>query len=188
MNLIYIFAIAVSVAIDAFVVGIAYGFELRKINLKHFFLISIFFSFFQMFMPVIGFLLINSLKQYIIQIDHWIIFFILTFVGGKMIYDAFWVEDKVFDKCNFNYKILFLLSIATSIDAFSIGLTLPLLDYNLFLTVVIIGVVTFLLVFLAIYLGKVLGKIFDEKIDIIGGIILIALGVKILLEHLYGAG
>ena len=184
MKLVYILAIAISVAIDAFVVGLAYGFELKKVKVKHFIIISLFFSLFQMIMPVLGFSLVSSLKEYIVAFDHWLVFAILTFIGGKMIFDAFWVEDKVFDKTEFDYKILVLLSIATSIDAFSVGLTLPLLNFNLFLSVIIIGIVTFVLVFVSVYIGKYLGKIFNEKIDIIGGIILIGLGIKTLIEHI----
>ncbi len=184
MRLLYILAIAISVAIDAFVVGLAYGFELKKVKAKHFIIISLFFSFFQMLMPILGFSLVSSLKEYIIAFDHWVVFTILTFIGGKMIFDAFWVEEKVFDKTEFDYKILILLSIATSIDAFSVGLTLPLLNFNLFLSVLIIGVITFILVFISVYIGKYLGKIFNEKIDIIGGLILIGIGIKTLMEHI----
>jgi len=186
MGLMYIIAIAVSVALDAFIVSIAYGVELKKLTIKHFFIIALFFSGFQVLMPIFGILLTNSIKKYILSFDHWVVFGILLIIGFKMIYDSIWVDEKVFNLKVFNYKILFFLAVATSIDAFSIGLTLSLLSCNIPLSLFLIGIITFLFVFTGVYIGKTIGNILNLKLDVFGGIVLILIGVKVLIEHLSG--
>ncbi len=184
MNFYAILLIAVALAMDALAVSIASGIILKKSKLKHALRIAFFFGIFQLFMPLIGAFAGTFIKDFISAFDHWIIFIILTAIGGKMIYEAFILkeEEEKFDPTNL--KTLIFLSIATSIDAFAVGISLSLLSASIFLAVSIIGIVTFILCFIGVMIGDFIGHFFEEKIEALGGLILVGIGIKILLGHI----
>ncbi|MCX6984599.1 MAG: manganese efflux pump MntP family protein, partial [Lentisphaerae bacterium] len=180
MNLYSIVLIAVALAMDALAVSIASGIILKKSKLKHAVRIAFFFGIFQLFMPLIGAVAGTFIKDFMSRFDHWIIFVILTAIGGKMIYEAFKLkeDEEKFDPTNL--KTLIFLSIATSIDALAVGVSLSLLSASIYLAVSIIGIVTFILCFTGVMIGDFIGHFFEEKIEALGGLILIGIGIKIL--------
>jgi len=184
MKLITILLIAVGLAMDAFAVSIVSGSLYKELKVRHALRMALFFGGFQAVMPIIGFLAGVGLKEYISASDHWIAFALLCFVGGKMIYEAFQIESAEKNRDPANLLVLLALSFATSIDALAVGITLSLLKAPLVLTVTVIGLVTFSLSYAGVSIGKRFGHFFESKIEIIGGVILIAIGVKILIEHL----
>jgi putative Mn2+ efflux pump MntP len=184
MGLITIIVIAFGLAMDAFAVSIVSGAAYRKLKLKHALRMALFFGAFQAFMPLIGSLAGLTIRDHIAEYDHWVAFGLLAAVGGKMIYESF----KIAPKKKFNPDdifVLLLLSIATSIDALAVGITLSFLKVSIAMAVIIIGLVTFVLSFLGVYIGKKAGHFFESRIEAIGGIVLIALGIKILIKHLF---
>jgi len=184
MGLITIIIIAVGLAMDAFAVSIVSGSAYKQLKIKHIFRIAVFFGAFQAIMPLIGSLAGMSVKQYLENYDHWIAFGLLSAVGAKMIYESFKITPA---KQNFNPSnifILLILSVATSIDALAVGITLSFLEVSIAIAVVIIGLVTFVLSYLGVFIGKKVGHFFESKIEAAGGLLLIALSLKILLEHL----
>lgn len=185
MSFITIFAIAVGLAMDAFSVSVASGAVYKKMHIKHIFRMAFLFGFFQMFMPILGWLGASAFKEQIQSCDHWIAFGILAAVGGKMIYEAFGLEDSDKKGLEMTINTLLMLSLATSIDALAVGVTLSLLEINIIETSAIIGLVTFLLSLLGVKIGMKFGHIFEKKIEIVGGILLILIGLKILISDLY---
>lgn len=183
LELLTIIVIAVGLAMDAFAVSIVSGATYRQLHVKHALRIALFFGGFQAVMPLIGSLAGLTLKEHIVDYDHWIAFGLLTAVGGKMIYESFKIEkaEKKFDPTSL--ITLLALSVATSIDALAVGITLSLIATSIIEAVIIIGVVTFVLSYLGVAIGKRFGHFFESKIEIFGGIILIGIGIKILLEH-----
>lgn len=184
MHLITIIFIAFGLAMDAFAVSIASGIAIKNLSINKALKISLSFGLFQAFMPVIGWLAGLSLIDLISKIDHWVAFGLLALVGCKMIYESFKIEEaeKAFDPLNF--YVLLLLSIATSIDALAVGLSFAILKVIIVRPVIIIGIVTFVLSLLGVFIGKKVGHFFEKKIEILGGIILIGIGITILIEHL----
>jgi putative Mn2+ efflux pump MntP len=185
MHLFTVIVVAVGLAIDAFAVSIISGSAYKQLHVKHVVRMALFFGGFQAVMPLIGFMAGLSVKHYIEFCDHWIAFGLLSAVGGKMIYEAFKMKsiDEKFDPSNI--FVLLMLSVATSIDALAIGITLSLITSSIILAVIIIGLITFVLSYLGVYIGKRFGHFFENKIEAIGGLVLIGLGLKILIEHLY---
>ena len=182
MDIFSMFFLAVGLAMDAFSVSITRGMIL-KCNFKYAFTIALFFGAFQALMPVVGWLAGEQLAVVVELWAPWIAFILLLIVGGKMIYEGFQEEDD--DVCQiFSLKDILILSIATSIDAFAVGVTFAFLNTPILLPILIIGLVTFALSFIGVYLGKRAGHLFGNKIEILGGIILIGIGLKILLENL----
>ena len=179
-----IIVVAVGLALDAFVVSIVSGSAYKQLHVKHALRMALFFGGFQALMPLIGFMVGLSVKKYIEFCDHWIAFGLLAAVGVKMIYESFKIKsiEKKFDPSNI--FVLLMLSVATSIDALAIGITLSLLTSSIIAAVIIIGLVTFVLSYLGVYIGKKFGHFFENKIEAVGGIILIGIGVKILCGHL----
>ncbi len=184
MHLATVILVAVGLAMDAFAVSIVTGSVYKELHLKHVLRMALFFGGFQAVMPVIGFLAGMGMREYIAHVDHWLAFGLLTFVGGKMVYEAFQIEAAEKNRDPSNLLILLALSIATSIDALAVGITLSLLTNAIALAVAIIGVITFGLSYAGVALGKRFGHFFESRIEILGGLILIALGLKILIEHL----
>ena len=184
MHLFTIIVVAVCLSIDAFVVSIISGSAYKQLHVKHALRMALFFGGFQALMPLIGFMAGLSVKQYIEFCDHWIAFGLLGAVGAKMIYESFKIKsiEEKFDPSNI--FVLLILSVATSIDALAIGITLSLITNSVIIAVIIIGLVTFVLSYLGVYIGKRFGHFFENKIEAIGGIILIGIGAKILFEHL----
>ena len=184
MGLIAIIIMAVGLAMDAFAVSIVSGSAYKQLKVKHALRMAVFFGGFQAFMPLIGSLAGLSVKEYIANYDHWVAFGLLSAVGGKMIYESFKIKSAG-EKFNpSNIFVLLVLSVATSIDALAIGITISLLRVSIVMAVVIIGVVTFVLSYVGVFVGKKFGHFFENKIKAAGGLVLIALGAKILIEHL----
>ncbi len=184
MKLWTILFIAVGLAMDAFAVSVVTGSVYKEFKLRHALRMALFFGGFQALMPIIGFLAGLGLMDYISPYDHWIAFALLAFVGGKMIYESFRIGAAERDRNPANLPVLLILSFATSIDALAVGITLSLLRAPIALAVTIIGLVTFVLSYAGVFLGKHFGHFFESKVEIVGGLILIAIGVKIVIEHL----
>ena len=184
MDIISIIFIAFGLAMDAFAVSVTSGLTIKHLRINNALKIAIFFGSFQAIMPLIGWSAGLSFRNYISGIDHWIAFGLLGIVGCKMIYESFKMEvnNKKIDPLN--VYVLLMLSIATSIDALAVGLSLSFLNVSIAPPAIIIGVVTFLLSIFGVYFGNRFGHYFERKIEIIGGLILIGIGVKILIDHL----
>ena len=186
MEFISILVIALGLSMDAFAVSITSGAAYKELRIKHAFRMALFFGGFQAFMPLIGALAGLSIKTYIQGLDHWIAFVILSAIGIKMIYEALKISETKEESFNpANIAVLLTLSVATSIDALVVGITLSLVASNIINAVIIIGLVTFILSYAGVYIGKKIGHFFENKIETLGGLVLIALGIKILLEHLF---
>lgn len=184
MELITIVVIAVGLAMDAFVVSIVCGGKYRQLHVKHALRMAIFFGAFQAFMPLIGSLAGLSFKEYIQSFEHWVAFVLLAAVGGKMVYESFKIKSIEENPDPSNIFVLLILSVATSIDALAIGITLSLITSSITLAVIIIGLITFALSYAGVVIGKRFGHFFENRIEALGGLILIGIGVKILYEHL----
>ena len=167
---------------DSFSVSVANGLATKTFIISKALTIALFFGFFQAVMPIFGWLAGESIADYISAFDHWIAFALLTFIGVKMIYES--IADKPNNFLGtYTIKVILILSIATSIDALAVGLSFSFLDISIFFPAIIIGVVAFLLSFFGVYVGRRFGKILKNRIEILGGSILIIIGLKILLEH-----
>lgn len=186
MGFIELFLIGVGLSMDAFAVSVCKGLNMRdKINYKHAGLIALFFGGFQALMPIVGYFLGVNFESLIKSFDHWIAFVLLAFLGGRMIYEA--VTEKDDEEAadgSLKIKELFMLAIATSIDALAVGITFAFLSVNIWSAVSIIGATTFILAFAGVIIGNKFGSRYKSKAEIAGGIILILIGTKILLEHL----
>lgn len=176
--------IAIGLAMDSLAVSITSGLAMRELKINNALKIAVFFGSFQAFMPIVGWLAGLSLTDFISGIDHWIAFGLLSLIGCKMIYESIRLESrpKVIDPMN--VYLLLMLSIATSIDALAVGITFAFLEVSIVTPVIMIGVVTFLLSFLGVFVGNKVGHLFEKKIGIAGGLILIGIGIRILIEHL----
>lgn len=183
MHIVTIIFIACGLAMDAFAVSITSGLTIKRLRIEHAFRIAFFFGAFQAIMPLIGWLAGLSLQDIIANIDHWIAFGLLSFIGCKMIFESFRMEQSSNRMNPLNLLVLLMLSIATSIDALAVGVSLAFLRVSIITPIILIGSITFLLSFLGTFVGHRFGHFFEQKIEIIGGIILIGIGVKILVEH-----
>lgn len=181
--------IGVGLSMDAFAVSICKGLSMRKVDKKYMLVLAAFFGGFQALMPTLGWLLGSQFQSYITAIDHWIAFVLLTLIGGKMILDVIKEKGENEEVCpedsvRIDLKEFFLLAVATSIDALAVGITFAFLQVKLVSSVTIIGCITFCFTVAGVLIGNVFGTKFKDKATILGGIILIGIGVKILLEHL----
>ena len=181
MEIVEIFAIAVGLAMDAFAVSVCKGLSIKEIDWKKSYIIATYFGGFQAIMPYFGFLLGISVEEYITRIDHWIAFVLLSFIGINMIKESF-NENNI--NSSIDIKTMVLLSLATSIDAMAVGITFAFLNVNIYIAISIIGIVTFIISLLGILIGNKFGNKYERKAEIAGGIILISIGLKILIEHL----
>lgn len=184
MPILSIIAIAVGLSMDAFAVSVASGIAIKELRLHHALRIALFFGAFQAVMPVIGWVAGQSVATIIGPWDHWVVFGVLVFIGGKMIFESFKIEAAERPTDPLNVYVLLVLSVATSLDALAVGFSFAFLVTDIVLPVVIIGGVTFVLSLVGTAVGDRAGHFFEKKIEIVGGLILIAIGVKILLEHL----
>ena len=183
MELFEIVVIGIGLAMDAFAVSVCKGLSMKKMNWKKAVIIALYFGIFQAIMPIIGYFLGNTFSSFIENIDHWLSFILLSAIGINMIKNSFdSEEDKRND--NIDIKTMLLLSIATSIDALAIGITFAFFKINLLFSIIIIGLITFILSIFGVKIGNKFGDKFQNKAEIIGGFILIVIGLKILLEHL----
>ena len=179
--------IAVGLSMDAFAVALCKGLCMKKINYAHAGIIALFFGGFQGLMPLIGWVLGKQFEQYITPIDHWIAFVLLGYIGGKMIWDALH-EDSEGLSCEVEQKLdlkeLFIMAVATSIDALAVGITFAFLQVSIVPAVASIGLITFALSFVGVVVGNKFGNRFQSKAQLAGGTVLVLIGLKILLEHL----
>lgn len=183
MGIFEITLIGLGLAMDAFAVSICKGLSMKKMNWKNAMIIAIYFGIFQAIMPIIGYFLGTTFSELVKSIDHWIAFILLTIIGGNMIKDSKDDEnEKRNDKIDFNTMIV--LAIATSIDALAVGVTFAFFKTNIILAVSLIGIITFILSVIGVKIGNRFGDKFQNKAELLGGIILIIIGLKILLEHL----
>ncbi|MBA4312686.1 MAG: hypothetical protein C0417_08655 [Chlorobiaceae bacterium] len=185
MDNISIIFIAFGLSMDAVAVAVSMGLSINSLRIKHGILIGLFFGVFQAVMPVIGWITGKSLQNIIVGVDHWVAFGLLTLIGAKMIYESVKPNPDGDNIKSLTVRVLLILSIATSIDAFAIGISFAILQISIITPILIIGGITFLLSFLGVGLGKHVGYLFSKKIEIVGGVILILIGVKILFEHLF---
>lgn len=184
MDFLTIVALSIGLSFDTFAVSISCGIIEKGIKFLQAARIATFFAFFQGFMPLLGWYLGFSIKDYIIQVDHWVAFGLLAIIGVKMIIESFKKEsDGEFNPQSL--KVILMMSFATTLDAFIVGITFAFMTINLFQTTVIIAGITFIAAMLGMLFGKNVGEKFGKKIEIAGGIILISLGFKILIEHLF---
>lgn len=181
-----LFMIAVGLSMDAFAVALSKGLNMFRINYRHALVIAAFFGGFQAGMPLLGWLLGQQFERYITSVDHWIAFLLLLFIGGKMLRDAFRDEDNIWDAFDDRLDIreLIVLAVATSIDALAVGITFAFLQVAILPSITLIGVTTFILSFVGVALGNRFGMKYEKKAEMAGGLVLILIGFKILLEHL----
>jgi len=176
--------IAIALAMDAFSVSLTKGFTLKKITKSQMLWFGIFFGGFQALMPVLGWIGGIQLEWLITTFAPWIAFILLLLIGSNMIRESFANDEAEEDSDKFSFKELTLLAIATSIDAFAVGITYAVLKTDILIPIIMIGVVAFIFTIIGLYLGKKIGNYFGDKFEILGGTILILLGIKILLEGL----
>ena len=183
MGLLELFVLAVGLSMDAFAVSVCKGLAMKKITLKSAVIVGAWFGGFQALMPLIGWLLGNQFKAYITAIDHWIAFVLLLIIGANMVKESFG-KDEEDANASLGFKIMLLLAIATSIDALAVGVTFAFLSVNIWWAIGFIGCTTFILSAVGVKVGSVFGMKYKSKAELAGGIILILMGTKILLEHL----
>ncbi|MFP4365417.1 MAG: manganese efflux pump MntP family protein [Spirochaetia bacterium] len=184
MNLFEVVGIALALSMDALSVSVTEGFVAKKLHFRHAFRMAFFFGLFQALMPVIGFASGFYFREYIREIDHWIAFALLALVGGKMIFESFQCKEGEDQKGCSHFPTLLTLSVATSIDALAAGVSFVFLGVSIILPVLIIGLITFAVCLAGAYIGNKIGHFFESRLELTGGIILIGIGVKILVEHL----
>lgn len=185
MEIVSIILLALGLSVDSFAASVCSGLAIKKIHFLQAVKIAFFLALFQGGMPIIGWLTGWELKDLIKDFDHWVAFILLAGMGSKMIYESITSKEK---DCSFNplkLMVLIGISIATSIDALVIGLSLALVDVVIWLPAIIIGVVTFIVSMLGMLLGKKIGSKMSQKFEILGGIVLILIGLRILIEHLF---
>lgn len=182
-----ILALSVGLAMDATAVSAARGMAVPAVRPRHAVLVALFFGGFQALMPVIGYVVGARIGPLVEEWDHWIAFVLLGAIGAKMLWEARGSRDAVAPRSEeelFGVRVMFALAVATSIDALAVGITLPMLDAPLALSVATIGITTAVLCVAGLLLGRRAGAMLGKRLDVAGGLILIGLGVKILVEHL----
>ena len=189
MSLLELFILAVGLSMDAFAVAVCKGLSVRKAGAKECGIVGLYFGGFQALMPAIGYFLGVQFKEYITSIDHWIAFILLGLIGFNMIRESRERADENDEVCPkeehpFAVKSMLLLAVATRIDALAVGVTLAFLDVNLPASISFIGVTTFVLSAIGVRIGNIFGMRYKSKAELAGGVILICMGLKILLEHL----
>lgn len=181
-----IILIAIGLAMDAFAVSVCKGLSMKKISIKKLLIIALYFGIFQALMPVIGYFLGESFENLVTSIDHWIAFILLLFIGINMLKEAFGKSEDDNKNDDTGFKTMIILGLATSIDALAVGITFAFLEINIFVIATIIGVITFIISAIGVVIGNKFGDKYEKKAEILGGVILIVMGIKILLEHLIG--
>ena len=192
MDIISLLAISVALSMDAFSVSICKGLATRKFSFKTALLCGLWFGVFQALMPLIGYFLGAQFEHLIKAFDHWVAFGLLLLIGINMIREALSEEESTDNgqqttaecTCNTGFKTMLMMAVATSIDALAVGVSFAFLSVNIWKSVLVIGVTTFLFSFVGVRIGNIFGSRYSKAAEITGGLILIGLGVKILLEHL----
>jgi putative Mn2+ efflux pump MntP len=183
VSTISLFVIAIGLAMDAFAVSVSSGVVLKKMRIRHALLIASFLGGFQGIMPFIGWSAGNWVRTYIAAYDHWVAFLLLLVVGVRMIWESRKDDAERVSIDPTNIYVLFVLAVATSIDALAVGLSLSFLNTAIVVPVLVIGLVTFAMCYAGAYVGNAVGHLLGRKIEAVGGLILIAIGIKIVLEH-----
>ncbi len=176
---------AIALSMDAFAVSIGKGLCAGCARLRHGLITGVYFGGFQALMPLLGYLLASSFAVYIKQYDHWIAFALLALIGANMLREAFSDESEQSADCSFGVRAMLPLAVATSIDALATGVTFAVTDTNIWLAISVVGVTTFLFSAVGVKLGSILGNRYRKAAEIIGGVILILMGIKIIVEHLF---
>ena len=185
MGIVELFLLAVGLSMDAFAVSVCKGLAMEKCSLKKASICGVWFGGFQALMPTIGYILGYQFKDYITSIDHWIAFVLLAIIGGNMVKEALSKEEDEEADDSLVVKTMFLMAVATSIDALAVGVTFAFLpDTNIVAAVLFIGCITFVLSTIGAKVGNVFGAKYKAKAELAGGVILVLIGLKILLEHL----
>ena len=186
MDAITLTGLALALAMDAFAVALGTGAVLSRLTGRHLFRLGFHFGLFQALMPVIGWLAGLTIIQWVEAWDHWIAFSLLAIIGGRMVYEAFSDEEKANDRDPTKGLSLVLLSIATSIDALAVGFSLSVIGVSIWMPALVIGLVAGVLTIVGMLLGGRIGDRWGSRVEIFGGLVLIAIGIKILIEHLSG--
>ena len=189
MVLLEVFLIGIGLSMDAFAVSVCKGLGMTKLNKKQALTIGLYFGGFQALMPLIGYYLGTMFASFITGFDHWIAFILLVFIGGKMLIEAIRDKDdetEIEKDLALNHGEMFLLAVATSIDALAVGITFALAyeNFSIWIAILIIGLTTCVLSIIGVVIGNFFGIRYKKSAEIVGGIILILIGLKILLEHL----
>ena len=202
MQLYEIILMSVALAMDAFAVAVCKGLATPKLKIKHMLIVGAWFGGFQGLMPVLGYIPVRllgpAMEKYVTQFDHWVAFVLLAFLGAKMIYEAVGGGDDECVDCSIAPRVMVVMAVATSIDALAVGVTFALteinilsnsfsligLDVNIIISALLIGVITFALSALGVKIGNVFGAKYKNYAELAGGIVLVLIGLKILLEHL----
>ena len=177
-----ILILAVALSMDAFAVSLCKGLATPKVEIKHMAICGGWFGAFQALMPLIGYFLGIAFRDYIVAIDHWVAFLLLTFIGINMIKEAFSACEE--ENASFAVGVMLTMAVATSIDALAAGISLAMDDANVWIAVALIGCITFTLSAIGVKLGNIFGSRYRVAAELVGGIALVLMGVKILLEHL----
>lgn len=182
MGIAELFILAVGLSMDAFAVSICKGLSLKRINFKHMAIAGAWFGGFQALMPSIGYFLGSFFADMVTKCAHWIAFALLLVIGGNMIKESFGKEEEM--DGSMTIKVMFLLAVATSIDALAVGVSFAFLKVNIFLAVLFIGIITFVCSAIGVKIGSIFGSKYKSKAELAGGIILILIGIKIVLDGL----
>ena len=184
MNFLSLLMLAVGLSMDAFAVAVCKGLALKKITFRHALIVGLWFGGFQALMPLLGYLLAAQFREAIAAYDHWIAFGLLVLIGGNMIREAVFEKEEAETDSALSFRSMLPLAVATSIDALAVGVTFAFLDVRIVPSVTLIGVTTLILSMLGVKAGSLFGAKYEKKAEILGGVILILLGIKTLLEHL----
>ena len=189
MSFVELFLIGVGLSMDAFAVSICKGLSMKRLSVAHACIIGLFFGGFQALMPLIGWFAGSQFASIVQPVDHWVAFVLLAFVGGKMLFDAFRNNENEGDKnaeqgSKLNVKELLMLAIATSIDALAVGISFGFMQVAIAPAITIIGLTTFMISIIGVFIGHFFGARFEKPATIAGGVVLILIGLRILLEHL----
>lgn len=185
MNILDLIITAIALSMDAFAVSIGKGLSTRCCHLRHGLIVGAYFGGFQALMPLVGYFLAGLFASYITAVDHWIAFLLLGLIGGNMIKESFCKKEEALD-ASFSFRAMLPLAVATSIDALATGISFAVVGANIWLAIAFIGCITFLLSAAGVKIGNVFGGKYQAKAEFIGGLILVLMGVKILVEHLSG--
>lgn len=183
MGIVEMIIIGFGLAMDATAVSIGKGLSVKRIEPSHVLKAGLWFGGFQALMPIIGYMLATQFASIVVGIDHWLAFGLLLLIGLNMIREAIWGEEERQNN-DFGIRTMTLMAIATSIDALTIGITFAFIQANIWIAATIIGVITFVLSAIGLYLGRFIGARIGSKAGILGGVVLIGIGIKILIEHL----
>jgi len=186
MSLWELFIIAVGLSMDAFAVSVCKGLSVQKVKPKHYLIVAAYFGGFQALMPLLGYLLGVRFEAMVANVDHWIAFVLLGLIGANMVRESRTGEEKLDD--SFTVSTMLILAVATSIDALAIGVTFAFLGVNIVEAIILIGITTGIISGVGLKIGNVFGSRYKSKAEMAGGIVLILMGIKILVQHLLGLG